>query len=352
MRDNFRIIDDLHINQNIEKEELYTLLSTINEEEKEYLTSKARSVREKIFGKSVYIRGLIEFSNYCRKDCYYCGIRASNKNVNRYRLEKEQILNCAKIAYSLGFRTFVMQGGEDMHYSEDDMYDIISSLRTTYEDCAITLSIGERDEKFYKKLYEAGANRFLLRHETINEEHYSKLHPKTDTIQRRVACLNNLKEIGFQVGCGIMIGSPHQTLSNIVDDIIFMKEFNPHMVGMGPFIPHKDTCFANEEAGSVELTLTLLSIVRLLLPNVLLPATTALGTVSDTGRERGLLAGANVVMPNISPKANRSDYALYNGKLATKEEAAEGLEKLRKKVESIGYHIEISRGDHPAMKKS
>ena len=311
------------------------------------LREEAVRIQKKYFGNKIYTRGLIEFTNYCRNDCYYCGIRRSNKNVSRYRLTKEEILMCCENGHELGFRTFVLQGGEDPWFNDDRMVDIIQSIRQGYPDCAITLSLGERSRESYERLYTAGADRYLLRHETANEAHYGKLHPAEMSLKNRKQCLYTLKEIGYQVGCGIMVGSPYQTIDNLVEDLAFMKAFNPHMVGIGPFIPQKDTPFGEMEPGSLEMTLFLLAIIRLMLPKVLLPATTALGTIHSRGRELGILAGGNVVMPNLSPVKVRKKYALYDNKICTGEEAAECRGCLGNRMESIGYKLVVSRGDSP-----
>ena len=342
---NKELIKKLRDEKLLSREEFRQLLTTMTPDDEELLYKNAREVREEHYGKDVYIRGLIEFTNYCRRDCLYCGIRASNKECERYRLTSEQIMDCADTGYELGFRTFVMQGGEDMTFTDDDMCGIIKALKDKYPDCAVTLSIGERERTSYERYFKAGADRFLLRHESITPEHYSRLHTPAQTIETRVRCLKDLKDIGFQTGCGIMIGSPFQTVEHIINDLLFMKEFQPHMVGMGPFIPHAQTPFKDEPAGSPEDTLHLLGIVRLMLPYVLLPATTALGTIVPTGRELGLLAGANVVMPNLSPTAVRAKYTLYDGKIATGAEAAECLEDLKKRIECVGYELATARGD-------
>lgn len=340
------LVDKLVKNKALTADEFVCLIQNRNNDVFEYMSNIAREIREKYFQKKVYIRGLIEFTNYCKNDCYYCGIRKSNKNANRYRLTKGEILDCCKQGYDLGFRTFVLQGGEDYHYNDDVLCDIVSEIRKNYMDCAITLSVGERSYDSYKKLFDAGADRYLLRHETANNCHYSKLHPKEMSIENRKKCLFNLKEIGYQVGCGIMVGSPYQTTENIAEDLLFMKELNPHMIGIGPFISHKDTCFKDFENGSVELTLFLLSIIRIMFPNVLLPATTALGTLDPKGREKGILAGANVLMPNLSPVAVRKKYELYDNKICTGDEAAECNFCLRNRMERIGYSIVQDRGDY------
>ena len=342
---NFERIDKLKAEQDLLAEDLKALLTSLTEDEEKYLYEQASSVAKSVYGNQVFLRGLIEFSNYCKNDCIYCGIRRSNANASRYRLSKEEILNCAKAGYELGFRTIVLQSGEDMSYSDDDICDIVKSIKSELGDVAVTLSIGEKSYESYKKYFEAGADRYLLRHETINAEHYSKLHPSEMKISERVECLKNLKEIGFQVGCGIMVGSPYQTVDNIVEDLKFMKEFKPHMIGVGPFIAHKDTPFKDETSGTLEDTLHLLAIIRLMLPKVLLPATTALGTINPLGRELGIKAGANVVMPNLSPTSVRDKYMLYDGKICTGDEAAECRMCMQRRIEGIGYEVAVSRGD-------
>ena len=313
----------------------------------EYGFELARKRQKETFGNEVYTRGLIEISNYCKNDCIYCGIRRSNQNAERYRLSEEEILSCCKSGYALGFRTFVLQGGEDGYYTDDLLEDLLHKIKAAYPDCAITLSLGERSRESYERLYTAGADRYLLRHETANEAHYGKLHPAEMSLKNRKQCLYTLKEIGYQVGCGIMVGSPYQTIDNLVEDLAFMKTFNPHMVGIGPFIPQKDTPFGEMEPGSLEMTLFLLAIIRLMLAKVLLPATTALGTIHSRGRELGILAGGNVVMPNLSPVKVRKKYALYDNKICTGEEAAECRGCLGNRMESIGYKLVVSRGDSP-----
>lgn len=340
------IVLKLFEEHNLTSDEFNKLLLCNDEDVNNLLAEKARETAQKIYGNQIYIRGLIEFSNYCKNDCYYCGIRKSNLNADRYRLTKEQILECCKAGYELGFRTFVLQGGEDGFYTDSKFVDIISSIKSLYSDCAVTLSVGERSKESYKAFFDAGADRYLLRHETANSEHYSKLHPESLTLNNRIKCLYDLKEIGYQVGCGFMVGSPYQTTQNIVEDLQFIKEFNPQMVGLGPFICHKDTPFRNERCGTLEDTIKLLSIVRLMLPSVLLPATTALGTIDENGREKGILAGANVVMPNLSPIGVRSKYLLYDNKISTGSEAAECLSDLKNRMESIGYNIAVDRGDY------
>ena len=341
-----QLIDKLEANHILSADEFRILLTEISDEDLLYLRERACLTARKYYENKIYIRGLIEFTNYCKNDCYYCGIRRSNKNVIRYRLSKEEILKCADAGYSLGFRTFVLQGGEDPYYTDDYLADLIQSIKSKYPDCAITLSVGEKSYDSYLRLFKAGADRYLLRHETADEEHYGKLHPPSLSLQNRKQCLFNLKEIGYQVGAGFMIGSPYQTVENLVEDLLFLKMLNPHMVGIGPFIPHHQTPFAKEKAGSLRQTLMLLSIIRLMLPNVLLPATTALGTIHPEGRELGILSGANVVMPNLSPTSVRKKYELYDNKICTGDEAAECRYCLERRVNRIGYRIVVDRGDY------
>ena len=344
------LIDKLEKNQILSKEEFVRLLAISEKDDIDYLTERAKCIRDGIYGKRVFIRGLIEISNYCKNDCYYCGIRRSNKNAQRYRLSKEQILSCCENGYELGFRTFVMQGGEDAFFKDEVVCDIVSSIKERYPDCAVTLSLGERSTESYRKMKEAGADRYLLRHETFDNTHYNKLHPVELDPENRKRCLRDLKALGYQTGTGIMVGSPYQTIENIAEDLLFIKELNPEMIGIGPFIPHKDTPFKEFESGTMEMTLRLISILRLLCPKALIPATTALGTISPQGREKGILAGANVIMPNLSPKEDRKKYMLYNDKLSDGEEAAEGLNKLKESMRKIGYEIVEDRGDFIDLK--
>ncbi len=339
------IVDKVKRRQDVTLEEFRMIMETASKEEMDYLASTAREVADSIYGKNVYVRGLIEFTNYCRNDCYYCGIRRSNKEAERYRLTEEQIMECCQMGYELGFRTFVLQGGEDPYFTDDRICEIIKNIKNRYEDCAITLSIGEKSRASYERYFEAGADRYLLRHETANECHYRKLHPAELSLENRKRCLWNLKEIGYQVGAGFMVGSPGQTLETLYEDMRFIKELEPHMVGIGPFIPQHSTPFKGEKAGTLEETLKLLSIIRLIHPKVLLPATTALGTIHPMGREKGILAGANVVMPNLSPVSVRKKYELYDNKICTGDEAAECKNCLQSRMEKIGYTIPVDRGD-------
>ena len=321
------------------------LIKSRSEESAALLREKADRVRREIYGTDVYIRGLIEISNFCKNDCLYCGIRKGNKSCERYRLTEEEILSCCEQGYELGFRTFVMQGGEDAYFNDERMCRIISEIKHRYPDCAVTLSLGEKSRESYQKLFDAGADRYLLRHETADKAHYEKLHPKELSFENRMRCLYDLKEIGFQVGCGFMVGSPYQTNACLAKDLKFVEEFQPDMCGIGPFVPHSATPFAAFPQGSAELTCYLLSIVRLIRPNILLPSTTALGTILPDGREKGILSGANVVMPNLSPEAVRSKYTLYNNKISTGAESAQQKNGLAGKMEKIGYRIVTARGD-------
>lgn len=342
------LIEKLYQQMDLSDEELKILIQSHTKEDLALLSELARERCTKTYGNKVFMRGLIEFSSYCKNDCFYCGLRRSNRLAERYRLTKENILDCCKRGYELGFRTFVLQGGEDGAYTDQMFCGIIEEIKGEYPDCAVTLSLGERSEESYKKMFEAGADRYLLRHETADCEHYGRLHPEELSLEHRMECLKTLKKIGYQTGCGFMVGSPYQTVDCIVKDLRFIKEFQPHMVGIGPFIPHKDTPFGDKPAGSLELTLFLLSVIRLLLPKVLLPATTALGTIDPTGREKGILAGANVVMPNLSPVGVRKKYSLYDNKICTGEEAAECVQCLRNRIKTTGRELVSERGDYPA----
>lgn len=337
-------IEHLYSGTPVYRNELSNLLRCEDPYIIELLRRRADSVRRENYGTDVYIRGLIEFTNYCKNNCYYCGIRRDNKEAIRYRLTPEDILNCCHEGYQLGFRTFVLQGGEDGYFTTNKICNIVSSIKSKYPDCAVTLSIGEWDKSDYQAFYDAGADRYLLRHETACQEHYGKLHPDNMSLSKRKECLFNLKNIGFQVGSGFMIGSPYQTIDNLVDDIFFLAELKPHMIGIGPFITHKDTPFCDKESGSLDMTLKLISILRLSHPKALIPATTALGTIHPEGRELGLKAGANVVMPNLSPASVRKKYMLYNNKLSSGEEAAESLEKLKTSVVKAGYKVVVDVG--------
>jgi biotin synthase len=339
------LIDRLNEEKRLSHEEWITLLTDFDADDMNYAARLARNIADIHYGRDIYIRGIVEFSNYCRNDCLYCGIRCSNKNVSRYRLTKEEITHCCDDGYGLGFRTFVLQSGEDRYYTIDVLSDIIADIKKSHPDCAVTLSIGELEKEEYRQLFDAGADRYLLRQETADEAHYGRLHPKSLSFSHRMKCLENLKEIGFQTGCGFMAGSPFQTKENVAEDMEFMCGFKPHMIGIGPFIPHKDTPFRDYPQGTLENTLFYLSLCRIMLPKVLLPATTALGTINPKGREMGILAGANVVMPNLSPVNVRKKYMLYDNKICTGDEAAECIRCMKTRIEAIGYQVISDRGD-------
>lgn len=341
-----KLIDRLHVTGSLDREQWIQLLSERSEETDQYARDLGNKVRQQIYGNDIYVRGLIEFTNYCKNDCYYCGIRRSNKNAQRYRLTEEDILLCCQQGYELGFRTFVLQGGEDGYYTDERLLSIIHKIKAEYPDCALTLSIGEKSEESYRDYREAGVDRYLLRHETADEKHYGKLHPSSMSCEHRKNCLRTLKKLGFQTGAGFMVGAPYQRVENLADDFLFLKELNPEMVGIGPFIPHQDTPFHGEKSGTLEDTLFYLALLRLMLPHVLLPATTALGTIHPKGREMGVLSGANVVMPNLSPVSVRKKYMLYDGKICTGDEAAECRHCLSRRMEQIGCQIVSDRGDY------
>ena len=347
MTRNEMLIRKLSRDKVLSLEEFASLIDTFTRQELSYAQSLAGDIREEIYGNKVYIRGLIELSSYCSCDCLYCGIRRGNTNAMRYRLNMDEVLECCEKGYQLGFRTFVMQSGEDVFYDDEKLVELISVIKRKYPECALTLSLGERSEKSYKRLYEAGADRYLLRHETADEEHYRKLHPKGEELSGRMESLRQLKETGFQVGTGFMVGSPHQDSLCLAKDMIFLSAFKPEMVGIGPFVPHHESVFRDFPSGSVELTLFMLSLIRIMLPYALIPATTSLGTVDGEGREKGICSGANVVMPNLSPLAVRKKYMLYDNKAFTGTEAAESLSLLRASMERIGFEVVTDRGDHP-----
>ncbi len=351
MREPMRVAEKLIGEHTLSGEEWRVLLENSDREMTELIKNAAREVTDSVFGRQVYIRGLIEFTNICKKDCYYCGIRKSNSCVERYRLTEEEILSCCEEGYEAGFRTFVLQGGEDGYFTEERLCVLVNEIHTKYPDCAITLSVGEWEKESYERFYAAGAERFLLRQETANAEHYGKLHPGNQPFATRMECLRYLKDIGYQTGCGFLVGSPYQTIDCIIEDLLFLERFRPQMVGIGPFLPAKNTPFESEAAGSSELTLFLLSAIRLMLPEVLLPATTALGTARSDGRLQGLLHGANVIMPNLSPARVREKYSLYDNKVHSGNEAAEHLEALRTELAKADFTVAMSRGDAPGFAK-
>lgn len=340
-----KLVEKLYNAGDLSDSELKALIETDDSETAELLCRYADETRQKSYGKKVFLRGLIEVSSYCRNDCLYCGIRRSNKEADRYRLSREEIMSCCENGYGLGFRTFVMQGGEDSFFTDDFMCSVISEIKEKYPDCAVTLSLGERSYDSYKRMKEAGADRYLLRHEAASEELYSKLHPAEMSLAHRKECLFQLRELGYQVGAGFMVGAPYQTTDHIIADLRFLQELRPQMIGIGPFVPHHNTPFAEESGGTLALTLRLLGILRLMFPKVLLPATTALGTIAPNGRELGLKTGCNVVMPNLSPVKVRKKYDLYDNKICTGEEAAECRGCLQRRIESAGYEVSAERGD-------
>lgn len=339
------LIDRLRTDRTLTDEELLSLITMEDADADRYLARQAAEVRQGVYGNQVFIRGLIEFTNCCKNDCHYCGIRRGNSHCQRYRLTQEEILSCCDIGYELGFRTFVLQGGEDPWFTRERMTDLVKAIKAAHPDCALTLSAGEKDRATYQEWFDAGADRYLLRHETADPGLYASLHPGEMSQENRMRCLSDLKEIGYQVGCGFMVGSPGQTPEMILKDLRFIQNFKPQMVGIGPFIPHQDTIYKNEKPGSAALTLRLLAILRLMLPDVLLPATTALGTVMGDGRQQGMLYGCNVVMPNLSPADVRKKYALYDNKISAGEEAAESVALLKKSMAAIGYQVVTDRGD-------
>ena len=345
MAELFPLIDRLTAGESLTVGEYAALIRERSPESAARLAAAALEKRHALYGNAVYVRGLIEISNICKNDCYYCGIRAGNPRCDRYRLTDEDILEACAEGYGLGFRTFVLQGGEDGHFTDGRLTELLRAIKKNHPDCAVTLSLGERSRESYEALFEAGADRYLLRHETATKSHYEKLHPASLSFDNRMRCLRDLREIGYQVGCGFMVGSPYQTAEDIARDLKFIEEFKPDMCGIGPFIPHKDTVFADFPAGTLELTCYLLSIVRLIHPPVLLPATTALGTIHPTGREQGILSGANVVMPNLSPASVRKKYMLYDGKVSDGAESAQSKAELTRRMEAIGYEVVTARGD-------
>ena len=341
------LIGKLHSTHSLSLEEYEALIAHRTPQTAQLLAELAQKTRQEIFGNSVYIRGLVEISNICKNDCLYCGIRRSNRACQRYRLTPEEILDCCREGYELGFRTFVLQGGEDGAYTDEVLCDLLHRIKGEFPQCAVTLSLGERSGQSYQALFDAGADRYLLRHETATKSHYDRLHPQELSFDRRMQCLQELKDIGYQVGCGFMVGSPGQTAAHLAADLKFVEEFQPHMCGIGPFIPHGDTPFGAHPAGSVELTVYLLSILRLIRPKLLLPATTALGTLDDRGREKGILAGANVVTPNLSPTQVRKKYMLYDNKRSDGAESAQCVRELNERMRAIGYQVVTDRGDFP-----
>ncbi len=340
-----RLIDELAERHELPLDAYERLVAGATPDLAAYAAERAVAIRREVYGDEVFVRGLIEISSFCKNDCLYCGLRRSNATAERYRLDPEVIQRCADEGYELGFRTFVLQGGEDAWFTDERLCGIVSSIKSAHPDCAVTLSMGERSRESYQVLFDAGADRYLLRHETADPTHYASIHPADMSFDNRMRCLADLRSIGYAVGCGFMVGTPGQTPAHLAADLKFVEGFRPEMCGIGPFVPHHATPFANQPGGSVELTLFLLSLLRLANPGLLLPATTALGTLDPRGRERGILAGANVVMPNLSPVGVRKKYELYDNKICTGEEAAECRGCLAARMLSIGYRVVVDRGD-------
>lgn len=343
------LIDKLARRHTLSREEWCLLLRSRTPELEQYLFEKARQFRRRYYGEDVYIRGLIEFTNHCKNDCYYCGLRRSNLHVQRYRLSRQEILDCCREGYALGYRTFVLQGGEDPAWTPEAIAGLVAAIKVQHPDCAVTLSVGEQSRQVYQLWFDAGADRYLLRQETANPGHYRQLHPPELSPENRKRCLWDLKEIGYQVGCGFMVGSPGQTPEHLAEDLLFIRQLEPDMVGIGPFLPQHDTPFRDKPAGDLHLTLFLLGLLRVMLPNVLLPATTALATLDPQGRELGILAGANVCMPNLSPPGVREKYALYDNKACTGDEAAQSRRSLEQRMQAIGCRVVVHRGDHKSL---
>ena len=341
-----RIITALSAGEPLRHEDWLRLITDASEEDRRFSRDLACELTQERFGRRVFFRGIIEFTNYCKNDCYYCGIRCSNRCLSRYRLTEDEILSCCEEGYRLGYRTFVLQGGEDGWWTDEKITALVRRIRAQYPDCAITLSLGERSRESYQRLFDAGADRYLLRHETADKQHYESLHPPEISFENRMRCLYDLRDIGYQTGCGMMVGTPGQRPEHLARDMLFMCGFRPQMIGTGPFLPHHDTPFRNEPAGSADVTLMLMSLCRIMLPDVLLPATTALGTLDGEGRKRGVLAGANVIMPNLSPLAVREKYMLYDGKSISGDDAGESLDILRRHMQEIGYELQVGRGDY------
>ena len=339
------LVDRLAAERTLPLSDYQALLDGYTEELAAYAAERAVAVRKAVYGNEIYIRGLIEVSNVCKNDCLYCGIRRSNAACDRYRLTPDDILACCAEGYELGFRTFVLQGGEDGHFTDERLCDLLRQIKAAHPDCAVTLSLGERSYQSYAALREAGADRYLLRHETATKSHYEQLHPAAMSYEARMRCLQDLKSLGYAVGCGFMVGSPYQTTAHLAADLKFIEEFCPQMCGIGPFIPQKDTPFGEHAAGTLEMTCYLLSLLRLMHPHLLLPSTTALGTIHPNGRELGILAGANVVMPNLSPTSVRKKYALYDNKATDGSESAQCKATLCDRMAAIGYEVVTARGD-------
>ncbi len=345
MREILALVEALEKGERLGEEDFFALLTHRDPQTDQRLRDGASRVRERIYGDTVFVRGLIEITNHCKNDCLYCGIRCSNSRAERYRLTEEQILACAHRGAEMGFSTFVLQGGEDPYFTDERLCRLVERLKETYPDKAVTLSLGERGRESYRRLRQAGADRYLLRHESADAAHYARLHPPKMRLETRMRALYDLRELGFQVGCGMMVESPYQTARHLAKDLAFIAHFQPEMCGIGPFIPHGETPFASYGAGSGALTCFLLALVRLSCPAVLLPATTALNTLDEGSRAKGMQWGANVVMPNLSPEDAKARYQLYHRKLSHGAEALEGLAQLKNEMNAIGRRVVMDRGD-------
>ena len=323
----------------LSRDEIIALLKddSINEE----LFKAADEVRKKYLGDEVHLRGLIEFTNICKRNCMYCGLRRDNKSLNRYRLSHEEIIDFAKKAVSYGYKTLVLQGGEDDYYTVERLVPIVKDLKAL--GVALTLSIGERPFEEYEALKKAGADRFLLRIETTDKELYEKLDPGMSH-ENRIQCLKNLRKLGYEVGSGCLVGLPGQKIESLADDILFFKELDVDMNGIGPFIPNEDTPLKDAEGGQFELALKVMAIVRLLLPDINIPATTAMETLNKQGRVIALQCGANVVMPNVTEGEYRKLYALYPGKICTGDTPAHCRGCISGKIRGIGRIVSDGPG--------
>jgi biotin synthase len=340
-----QLIDTLSETGDLSESDLLYILEHLDVSSYKYLREKADQKRRRYYNDAVFMRGLIEFTNYCAQDCSYCGIRASNTHADRYRLTQEEILSCCVEGYQLGYRTFVLQGGEDPWFTDDRLCAIIEAIKARFTETAITVSVGERSRESYQRIFDAGADRYLLRHETASKQLYESLHPGM-SFEHRIQCLETLKDIGFQVGAGFMVGLPGQTDADLVMDLKFLQRIRPHMIGIGPFIPHSETPLGDSDGGTVEKTLIMVALTRLMIPGALMPATTAMGTLDPLGREKAIKAGANVVMPNLSPTDVRTKYEIYENKICTGDEAAHCRSCIQRRIESAGYTVDMSRGDH------
>lgn len=328
---------------NLEKSEIIQLLNSDGNE----LFKTADEVRQEFVGDEVHLRGLIEFTNICRQTCKYCGIRRENSKVNRYRLSKDEIISMARHGVRNGFKTLVMQGGEDSFFTKDLICEIIFEIKKM--DVALTLSLGERSFEDYKAFKDAGADRYLLRIETTDKELYKSVHPGM-SFENRKRCLYDLKSLGYETGTGCLIGLPGQTVESLADDILFFKELDADMVGVGPFIPHPETPFAKSSCGSFNLALKVMAITRLLLPNINIPATTAMETLSPNGRLIALQSGANVFMPNITEGVSPSKYEIYPDKSGINGAKNGIIGEINENLKVIGRYVSDTKGFKAPLK--